>query len=186
MTFCGIQLGKFEVVLTIFKEPHVKISVLSAAAMLAFGLSLASTAYAQDSESGLLGSWTLSVEDSDFGPEPAPDSLLMKIERADDQLVMRRELHYSQLGGAKTITFDMPTDGGTYDAMTDDGEQPFSVSWDGAELVLISEIEVNIGLIEVIDRYRVDDDGQTLVQERMMDIPTMGVMESTMVFLRRE
>lgn len=139
---------------------------------------------AQDSESGLLGSWTLSVEDSDFGPEPAPDSLLMKIERADDQLVMRRELYYSQLGGAKTITFDMPTDGGTYDAMTDDGEQPFSVSWDGAELVLISEIEVNIGLIEVIDRYSADSDGQRLIMERLMDIPSMGVMESTMVFLR--
>lgn len=139
---------------------------------------------AQDSESGLLGSWTLSVEDSDFGPEPAPDSLLMKIERADDQLVMRRELYYSQLGGAKTITFDMPTDGGTYDATTDDGEQPFSVSWDGAELVLISEIEVNIGLIEVIDRYSADSDGQRLIVERLMDIPNMGIMESTMVFLR--
>ncbi|MEE8488452.1 MAG: hypothetical protein V3S56_09795 [Gemmatimonadota bacterium] len=141
---------------------------------------------AQDSESGLLGSWTLSVEDSDFAPDPAPDSLLMKIERADDQLVMRRELHYSQLGGVRTIMFDMPTDGGTYDATTnyDDGVLPMTVSWDGADLVLISEIEVNIGLIEVIDRYSASSDGQELIMERLMDIPNMGIMESTMVFLR--
>jgi len=60
------------------------------------------------------------------------------------------------------------------------------VSWDGDELVLVSEVEANIGQIEVIDRYRVDNDGQTLIQERMMDIPTMGVMESTMVYVRSD
>ncbi len=159
---------------------------LSAVATLMIGLVAVPAAIAQDEESELIGRWSLSVEDSDFGPTPAPDSVLMEIERADDQLVMQRELHFAQMGGARLITFDMPTDGGTYDATTDDGAQAVTVSWDGDELVLVSEVEANIGLIEVIDRYRVDDDGQKLIQERMMDIPTMGVMESTLVYVRSD
>ena len=157
---------------------------LSAIATLMIGLAAVPPANAQDDESELIGSWTMSIEDSDFGPTPPPDSVLMGIQRADDQLLMQRELHFSQMGGARLIAFDMPTDGGTYDATTDDGTQAVTVSWDGDELVLVSEVEANIGLIEVIDRYRVDSDGQTLIQERMMDIPSMGVMESTMVFMR--
>jgi len=159
---------------------------LSAVATLMIGLIAVPTANAQDGESELIGSWTISIDESDFGPTPAPDSVLMEIQRADDQLVMQRELHFAQMGGARLVTFDMPTDGGTYDATTDDGTQAVTVSWDGDELVLVSEVEANIGQIEVIDRYRVDNDGQTLIQERMMDIPTMGVMESTMVYVRSD
>ena len=164
----------------------MKTYALSVAAALIIGYSLAPAAYAQDTGAGLVGNWTLSVEDSDFGPTAVPDSVLMNIERADDQLVMRRELHFSQLGGSRLISFDMPIDGGTYDATTDDGAQPVTVSWDGAELVLVSEIEANVGPIEVIDRYRVEGDGRTLTLDRLMDIPNMGVMESTMVFLRSD
>ena len=158
--------------------------VLSVAAVLMIGSSIAPAVHAQDTDAGLVGSWTLSVEDSDFGPTPAPDSVFMTIERADDRLVMRRDLHFSQLGGFRYVTFDMPTDGGTYEATTVDGPQNVTVSWDGAELVLVTEVESSIGMVEVIDRYRADGDGRTLILERLMDIPTMGVRESTMVFLR--
>ena len=162
----------------------MKTYALSVAAALIIGYSLAPTANAQDANAGLVGAWTLSAEDSDFGPTAAPDSVFMNIERADDQLVMRRELHFSQLGEPRTITFDMPTDGGTYEATTVDGSQNVTVSWDGAELVLVSEVEANVGPIEVIDRYSAEGDGRTLTLERLMDIPNMGMMESTMVFLR--
>jgi len=89
---------------------------LSAVATLMIGLIAVPTANAQDGESELIGSWTISIDESDFGPTPAPDSVLMEIQRADDQLVMQRELHFAQMGGARLVTFDMPTDGGTYDA----------------------------------------------------------------------
>ena len=159
---------------------------LSLVATLMIGLTAVPTANAQDEESGLVGTWTLSVEDSDFGPTAAPDSVFMNIERADDRLVMRRDLHFSQMGGLRFVTFDMPIDGGTYEARTVDGSQNATVSWDGAELVLVSEVEANVGPIEVIDRYRVEGDGRTLTLDRLMDIPSMGVMESTMVFLRED
>jgi len=159
---------------------------LSIAATLIVSMLAVPTASAQDAESGMVGSWTQSIEDSDFGPTPAPDSVFMNIERADEQLVMQRHLHLSQLDGPRAVTFDMPTDGGTYDATTTDGTQAVSVSWDGSELVLVSEVEANVGSIEVIDRYRVDNDGQTLIQERMLDIPGMGVMEMTQFYTRND
>ncbi len=158
--------------------------VLSVAAVLMIGFSITPAVNAQDTDAGLVGSWTLSVEDSDFGLTPAPDSVFMTIERADVDLVMRRDLHFSQLGGLRYVTFDMPTDGGTYEATTVDGPQNVTVSWDGAELVLVTEVEASVGTVEVIDRYRADGDGRTLILVRLMDIPTMGVRESTMVFLR--
>ena len=159
---------------------------LSIAATLIVSILAVPTASAQDAESALIGSWTLSVDDSDFGPTPAPDSVFMNIERADEQLVMQRHLHVSQMGGPRTFTFDMPTDGGTYDATTADGTQAVAVSWDGSELVLVTEVEASVGLVEVVDRYRVDNDGQTLVQERMLDIPGMGVMETMLIYTRTD
>jgi len=158
--------------------------VLSVAAVLMIGSSIAPAVHAQDTDAGLVGSWTLSVEDSDFGPTPAPDSVFMTIERADDRLVMRRDLHFSRMGGFRFVTFDMPTDGGTYEATTVDGPQDVTVSWDGAELVMVTEVEANIGTVEVIDRLTTNDDGRTLILDRLLDVPGMGVMESTLVFLR--
>ena len=160
--------------------------VLSVAAVLMIGSSIAPAVNAQDKDAGLVGSWTLSVEDSDFGPTPAPDSVFMTIERADDRLVMRRDLHFSQLGGLRYVTFDMPTDGGTYEATTVDGPQNVTVSWDGAELVMVTEVEASVGTVEVIDHLSVDDDGRTLILDRLLDVPGMGVMESTLVFLRED
>lgn len=159
---------------------------LSVAAMLMIGSSIAPAVNAQDTDAGLVGSWTLSVEDSDFGPTPTPDSVFMTIERADDRLVMRRDLHFSQLGGFKYVTFDMPTDGGTYEATTVDGPQNVTVAWDGAELVMVTEVEASVGTVEVIDHLSVDDDGRTLILDRLLDVPGMGVMESTLVFLRED
>lgn len=159
---------------------------LAVASLVIISFGSVPSASAQDTDSGLVGTWTLSIVDSDFGVAGAPDSVFMNIERADEQLVMSRELHFSQVGEPRSVTFDMPIDGGTHDAMTNDGVQEVRVSWDGDVLVTVTEVEANVGLVEVIDRLKADDDGRTLIQERLMDIPGMGVMESTLVFLRDE
>ena len=159
---------------------------LTVASLLIISFGSVPNASAQDTDSGLVGTWTLSIVDSDFGGAGVPDSVFMSIERADEQLVMRRDLHFSQVGEPRTVTFDMPIDGGTHDAMTNDGAQEVRVSWDGDVLVTVTEVEANVGMVEVTDRLKADDDGRTLTQERLMDVPSMGVMESTLVFLRDE
>lgn len=156
--------------------------ILTAASIAAFALS-ASTAVAQDGP-GLVGTWALSVESSDFGRSPTPDSATMVIERADDRLVMRRDLYSEQQGGHRYYTFDMPTDGGFYPAMTANGEQEMQVSWDDGDLVVATEAQANVGPVAISDRFEVEDGGQQLVIARSIDVPGMGVMEMTIVYDR--
>lgn len=144
-----------------------------------------SAVQAQEPGERLVGTWDLSVADSDFGRTTAADSIHMKIERADDRLVMRRDLHFARLGGARFVTFDMPTDGETYEAETADGAQNVRVSWDGPDLVLVTEAQSNVGPVEVVDRMS-SENGRRLVIDRLVDVPGMGLMEATIVFVRRE
>lgn len=162
---------------------------LAIATVLLAGLAAPRATHAQDeppADSELVGTWDLSVADSEFGRTAAPDSAVMTIERADDRLVMRRDLHFQRLGGVRFVTFDMPTDGGTYEAETSDGTQNVRVSWEGSELVMVTEAQANVGPVEVIDRLTTADDGQQLVIDRLVDVPGMGTMESTLVFVRQE
>lgn len=154
---------------------------IPAGAMLALAL-VASPVAAQDS-ADLTGTWVLSTEASDFGRSPVPDSATIVIERADDRLVMRRDLYREMHGGHRYYTFDMPTDGGFYPAMTADGEQEMQVMWDEGALVVKTEAQANVGPVEVTDRLRVDDGGQ-LVIDRVVDVPGMGAMEMTIVYDR--
>ena len=154
---------------------------IPAGAMLALAL-VASPVAAQDS-ADLTGTWVLSTEASDFGRSPVPDSATIVIERADDRLVMRRDLYSEMHGGHRYYTFDMPIDGGFYPAMTADGEQEMQVMWDEGALVVKTEAQANVGPVDVTDRFRVDD-GRQLVIDRVVDVPGMGAMEMTIVYAR--
>ena len=154
---------------------------IPAGALLALALTV--TPAAAQTSHDLTGTWVLSTEASDFGRSPAPDSATMVIERADDRLVMRRDLYSERAGGHRYYTFDMPTDGGFYPAITTDGEQEMQVSWDDGILVVVTEAQSNVGPIGVTDRFRVDDDGQ-LVIDRSLDVPGMGPMEMTIVYVK--
>lgn len=132
----------------------------------------------------LRGSWALSVADSDFGMTGAPDSLLMNIERADAQLVMQRRIFMESRGGETVFHFDMPIDGRSHRAMS---ENPIDVipEWDGDALKLIATAESTVGPLEVTDLFRREDD-DTLVIERSVDVPGGAAARATMVYHRRD
>ncbi len=159
---------------------------LPVAAVLMLGLAMAPAVHSQEALPGLVGTWALSVAESDFGSTAVPDSVIMVIERADDRLVMRRHYFSQFFSEMQYFMADMPTDGGTYDATTQDGAQAVTVSWDGAELVMVTpDVESNVGPIEVTERMSADDDGRMLVINHLMDVPGIGPMKSMHVFLRR-
>ncbi|MFQ5530314.1 MAG: hypothetical protein ACE5FP_08195 [Gemmatimonadota bacterium] len=157
-----------------------------AAAFLLAAIATPTPAHAQAESDQFVGTFDLSIADSDFGMTAAPDSAVMSIERADDRLVMRRDLHFSQLGEPGFVAFDMPTDGGTYEATTHEGVQEFQLSWDGDVLVMTTQAESNIGPIAVVDRMSADHDGDRIFVGRTVDVPGVGPSESTLVYLRRE
>jgi hypothetical protein len=132
-----------------------------------------------------LGTWMLDASESEFGMSPAPDSAMTVFTRADDRLVMTRKVWTSMGGGHRTVEFDQAIDGEAGIGISSRGDDiPSRAWWEGDVLVLEVEVESNMGAIIVTDRmFLMDDD--TLVLERVMDVPSMGEMEQTIVYRRR-
>lgn len=132
-----------------------------------------------------IGTWTLDPAESEFGMSPAPDSAMTIFTRADDRLVMTRKVWTSMGGGHRTVEFDQATDGEAAMASSSRGSDiPSRAWWEGDVLVLEVEVESNMVEIIVTDRMSLTDD-DTLVLERVMDVPSMGEMEQTIVYKRR-
>jgi len=132
------------------------------------------------------GTWQLSKSDSDFGMSPAPDSALTIIERADDRLVMTRKV-WTSMAGHNDVRFDMPTDGQQHYATRAGGADiPARVWWEDEVLAIEVVVESNVGELTVTDRVTLSDDGRQLVFDRVLDVPQMGPMEQTIVYLKRD
>ncbi len=133
----------------------------------------------------LIGTWMLDASESDFGRSPAPDSAMTIFTRADDRLVMTRKVWTSMGGGHRTVEFDQATDGEAGTGIASRGNDiPSRAWWEEDVLVLEVEVNSNMGEIIVTDRMSLTDD-DTLVFERLLDVPSMGEMEQTLVYLRR-
>jgi len=133
----------------------------------------------------LIGTWMLDASESNFGRSPAPDSAMTVFTRADDRLVMTRMVWTSMGGGHRTVEFDQATDGeGAMGSSSRGSDIPSRAWWEGDVLVLEVEVESNMGEIIVTDRMSLIDDDMLLL-ERVMDVPSMGEMEQTIVYRRR-
>jgi len=151
-----------------------------------FGLS-ASPLQAQDASGpDLTGTWVLSIDDSDFGMSPAPDSAVIAIERADDHVVMVRTSHHPAAGGANATTIDMPADGETHEATVGDDSTDASVEWKGEVLELWIVAQSSVGAVDVFESWGIDENGTQLTIDRLIEVPDMGEFEQTLVFTKRE
>jgi len=131
-----------------------------------------------------LGTWMLDASESEFGMSPAPDSAMTIFTRADDRLVMTRKV-WTSMAGHRTVEFDQATDGEAGLGVVSRGDDiPSRAWWEGDVLVLEVEVGSNMGEIVVTDRVTLTDD-DTLLFERLMDVPSMGEMEQTLVYRRR-
>lgn len=134
----------------------------------------------------LQGTWVLSMDDSDFGMSPPPDSALLEIERADEHVVMTRISHHPAAGGVNATVLDMPADGETHQATTPEGATDASVEWNGATLSLWIVAQANVGDVDVYETWSVSEDGTQLTVDRLIEVPGMGEFEQTLVFDKRE
>lgn len=151
-----------------------------------FGLA-ASPLHAQDADRpDFTGTWVLSIDDSEFGMSPAPDSAVIEIERADDHVTMVRTSHHPAAGGMNATSFDMPADGETHDATMGEDTTDASVEWDGVVLQVWIVAESSVGEVDVSERWGIDADGTQLTVDRLIEVPNMGEFEQTLVFDKRE
>jgi len=125
---------------------------------LAFGLLPA------HAKSDFTGTWKADLAKSDFGPAPAPDSLIEKIVHQEPTI----KVNYVQVGGTGDVTSDMlyTTDGKQSTNHLGDNEFKTTLHWDGDALVGDTTGSFDGNDFTAKDRWSLVDGGKTMIVER--------------------
>lgn len=150
------------------------------AMLTVFALPVAVAAQGQE----LTGSWTLSLEDSDFGNTRAPESVTLDIRQADDRLVYTSTRNMG--GGPQPLDVDIATDGTEHTVETPMGAMGINAEWDEGILVIRRQAQTNVGAVEITDRHHVEEDGSKLRVESSIELSDSRTFEFTMVFVKSE
>lgn len=126
----------------------------------------AQTRVAAQGVPNLTGTWTLAADKSDFGPMPAPTSRTDVIDHREPAITIKRTILNS--GSAAAASFDLKyaVDGKPHTNTTPQGEVTSTLKWDGAVLVITSQVPTPAGTAEVTDRLSLSADGKTLTFDR--------------------
>jgi len=139
-----------------------------------------------EAQADLTGDWVLSVDASDVGQSPVPDSAFLSIEKAGDQLVMTGARYFAAPHGVRSTWFDMPIDGEVHKVKTDDGEFDATAKWEDDKLAIWRVAESNVGEVELNELLSLKDDGQTLVRSIDIEVPGMGQAFQVLEYTRQE
>ena len=115
------------------------------------------------------GDWKLDASKSDFGPMPAPDKLIMKIEHKDPDLKVSTE-QASQQGEMKMDSV-YTTDGKVSKNKMRGSEATSTTKWDGDALLMVTKADFQGNEIKLNDKWTLTDGGKTLVIERKIEAP---------------
>ena len=132
------------------------------------------------------GTWTLDVAKSDFGPMPAPESIVMVIDHKDPAVKVTTT-QKSQMGDASndsTYTTDgkeninkMRGPGGEQDVKS-------TTKWDGKTLATARTIEAQGMSIGIDDTWELSADGKVMTLTRQIKTP-QGDFSSKLVLNKK-
>lgn len=110
------------------------------------------------------GTWKINAGKSDFGPAPAPDSLVMKIAHEDPSL----KASVVQTGGSGDMNYDMvyTTDGKECVNHPGGNEFKSTLKWEGDDLTIDIKGSFSGTDFTAKDRYTLSDGGKTLTVQR--------------------
>jgi hypothetical protein len=137
---------------------------------IALLLTLALPAAAVAQAPNLSGTWVLQTDKSDFGMMPGPTSRTDVITHAEPNLTIKRTIESEQTG---KVSSDLvyAVDGKEWKNKTSDGTEITStLKWDGAVLVVTSQISTPNGDATITDRFSLSADGKTLTQDRAISV----------------
>lgn len=131
-------------------------------------LALTAVPLAAQAHPDLSGTWVLSIEKSQFGAAPAPQSRTDVIDHKDPALTIAR----TQVTPAGEVTSNLvfAVDGQPHRNKLGQGEMTSVLTWEGEELVMSSTLPTPQGEVTIVDRYRVSEDGKTLTQHRRLSV----------------
>jgi len=110
------------------------------------------------------GTWKLNLEKSEYGPMPAPTSMVDKIAHEDPSLKINR----NQAGQQGELNYDLnfTTDGKESTNTIRGNSMKSTVSWEGETLVFDSKLSIQDNEITFKDKWTVSPDGKTITINR--------------------
>jgi len=125
---------------------------------------LTGTAAMAQTKPDFSGDWKLNKEKSDFGPIPAPDSMSLKIEHHDPDLKVTT---HATGGPQGDIDYEAKytTDGKECaNQFGDRVKLKSKLVWDGATLVIDSNMDASEMQLTIKGRWTLSEDGKSLTQ----------------------
>jgi len=115
-------------------------------------------------KSDFSGTWKMNTAKSDFGPAPAPDSIVMKIAHDDPSL----KANVAQTGGSGDMTYDMvyTTDGKECVNHPGGNEMKSTLKWEGDDLAIDTKGSFNGMDFTAKDHWTLSDGGKTMTIQR--------------------
>jgi hypothetical protein len=131
-------------------------------------LLLAAPAVSQSAKPDFSGTWTLDVAKSDFGPAPAPKSIVHLVEHKEPSLKISSTQVTEQ--GETTNVRNISTDGkentNTMRAMGVEQDVKSTTKWDGTKLVTAAKVDFQGMTTDILDSWELSSDGQSLTLAR--------------------
>jgi hypothetical protein len=147
--------------------------------MVLAGLVLVMCAVMAQAKSDFTGEWKLDVAKSDFGPMPAPQSMVQKITHQEPNLkVVSTQVSER---GEFTSERNYTTDGKECVNKMRNSEVKSTLKWDGDTLVIDSKLEFQGNPISTSERWSLSGDGKVLTIKSHFS-SSQGEGDTTRVF----
>lgn len=111
------------------------------------------------------GTWKLNLEKSNFGPTPAPESMVIKIDHKEPALALVAT-RVEKGSAPDTVILKLTTDGKESSNTVHGSEVKTKLKWEGPVLWLDSLINIDGGTVSLKDKWSLSADGTTLTIAR--------------------
>jgi len=158
-----------------------KITSIAGAVLL-----LVAVAAAQGGQPNFSGTWTLDAAKSDFGPMPAPQSIVMVIDHKEPtiKVVITQTGPMGEVSNESTYTTDGKDNVNKMRSPQGDQDVKSTSKWNGKTLATARTVEAQGMSIGIDDVWELSADGQVLTINRQLKTP-QGDFSTTTVLKKK-
>jgi len=158
-----------------------KITSITGAVLL-----LVAVAAAQGGQPNFSGTWTLDAAKSDFGPMPAPQSIVMVIDHKEPtiKVVITQTGPMGEVSNESTYTTDGKDNVNKMRSPQGDQDVKSTSKWNGKTLATARTVEAQGMSIGIDDVWELSADGQVLTINRQLKTP-QGDFSTTTVLKKK-
>ena len=140
------------------------------------GVFLVAPARSQGTGPSFSGTWSLDVAKSDFGPAPAPTSLVHVIEHTEPniKMVSTQKTPQGEVTNERHLTTDGKENVNKVRTPVGDQDVKSTMTWKEKKLVMVYQLRVQAMVIDSSDSWGLSEDGKVLTILRDITSPQGG------------